>query len=169
MPKIGWIPSGETRKRMSEAAKRRAPSFLGKKHSESTKNKLREAALKQVPYWLGKTRSSETIEKIRIAKLGKHSSPQTEFKKGLIPWNKGKKYGVWIKPDEYNTIHGWLKYHFGKASLCENTDCPKVCLIFQWALKDGFSHARNRLHYAQLCISCHKKYDLGKLKIIWKK
>lgn len=45
-------------------------------------------------YWTGKKRDSQTIEKIRKAKRGKHSSPETEFKKGLIPWNKGKNFST---------------------------------------------------------------------------
>lgn len=41
-------------------------------------------------FWSGKKHSNKTKEKDRIAHLGKHSSPKTEFKKGIIPWNKGK-------------------------------------------------------------------------------
>ena len=59
-------------------------------------------------YWTGKKRSKETIEKIRKAMIGKHSSPNTEFKKGdkpvcgfkkgRNPWNKGTK-GI-MKPNK---------------------------------------------------------------------
>jgi hypothetical protein len=35
--------------------------------------------------------TEETKRKIRLKQLGKHNSPQTEFKKNLIPWNKGIK------------------------------------------------------------------------------
>ena len=41
-----------------------------------------------------------TTEKLSEIKTGKHISPNTEFKKGRIPWNKGKKYK--IKKEEEN-------------------------------------------------------------------
>lgn len=42
--------------------------------------------------WLGKKHKPESKEKIRLAKLGKKASPETQFKPGFIPWNKGKPF-----------------------------------------------------------------------------
>ncbi len=42
-------------------------------------------------YWLGKTRSEDTKRKISEIQKGGHHSPRTEFKKGIIPHNKGKR------------------------------------------------------------------------------
>jgi hypothetical protein len=41
--------------------------------------------------WLGKHHTKESIEKMSLANKGKHYSPETEFKKGVIPANKGTK------------------------------------------------------------------------------
>jgi len=61
---------------------------------------------------------------------------------------------------EYIAQHMWLKYHYGKASMCENTYCPHPNpKRFEWALKKGFKHERKRENYLQLCPSCHAKYD----------
>ena len=39
---------------------------------------------------IGKPRSDETRRKLSAAKRGQRVSPRTEFKKGIVPWNKGK-------------------------------------------------------------------------------
>lgn len=41
---------------------------------------------------IGYKHSKESIEKNRLRNLGKRSSVKTEFKKGNIPWNKGKNH-----------------------------------------------------------------------------
>lgn len=41
-----------------------------------------------------------TKEKLSEIKKGKHISPNTEFKKGVEPWNKGKKYKIKKEEDE---------------------------------------------------------------------
>ena len=38
----------------------------------------------------GSHHTKENIRKMKLVRLGKHYSPQTEFKKGQIPWNKDK-------------------------------------------------------------------------------
>lgn len=40
----------------------------------------------------GKNHTEKAKEKNRLAHLGKRNSPKTEFKKGLIPWNKDMIY-----------------------------------------------------------------------------
>src|SRR3990167_173329 len=41
--------------------------------------------------WIkNKTHSEEVRKKLSISHKGQHSSPETEFKKGLKPWNTGK-------------------------------------------------------------------------------
>lgn len=77
--------SDEHRKKLSIAAKKRKPNFLGKKHSENSKNKI-----------------SKT-------KKGQRVSPSTEFKNGCIPWNKGKN-GVYSK----DVLENWSKKRKGK-------------------------------------------------------
>lgn len=44
-----------------------------------------------IKYWLGKNRSQETKEKIKVKHLGKHFSPSTEFKKGMVSYWRGRK------------------------------------------------------------------------------
>ena len=57
----------------------------GFKHSEETKKKMSTSQMGHVVL-------ETTKKKISKANKNKHYSPQAEFKKGNIPWNKGKKY-----------------------------------------------------------------------------
>ena len=56
------------------------PIQTGTKHSEEAKKKIREARKRQGNnVWIK-------------GKKGIHLSPESEFKKGTIPWNKGKEF-----------------------------------------------------------------------------
>ena len=81
----------EQKKRLSEAHKGQVPWNKGKTeiYSEESKRKISEAN-KGNTTWLGKHHTEESKRKMSLAHKGKHSSPKTEFKKGMIPWNKGK-------------------------------------------------------------------------------
>ena len=65
-----------------------------------------------------------------------------------------------MKIEEYNNIHQWIIYHYGKAVQCENIDCKSIKpKRFEWALKRGNEYAKDISLYIQLCPSCHRKYD----------
>lgn len=81
-------------------------------------------------------------------------------------WNKGKstskgeKSNHWVGDKvQYGGIHVWLYRNFGKASKCENVNCPGICTRFEWAKIEGFLYQRRRENFFQLCASCHRKYD----------
>lgn len=68
----------------------------------------------------------------------------------------------------YENVHRWLRYHYGKASTCENTECNGKSKAFQWALIKGKEYEKERDNFMMLCSSCHLKYDMteGKRKKI---
>jgi len=51
-----------------------------------------EQIRKRIAWAIGKPLSKEQILKLSKSHLGQHSSPKTEFKKGIAPWNKGKTF-----------------------------------------------------------------------------
>src|SRR3990167_7209161 len=110
-------------------------------------------------YWLGKKRSLETVEKMRQGNLGHHRSVRTEFKKGMVPWNKGLCTGKYKRKKWYAEIHMWLKYHYGKAWRCQNKNCSTLCNIFQWAKLRRVEYEKRRKNFIMLCQSCHQRYD----------
>jgi hypothetical protein len=63
---------------------------------------------------------------------------------------------------EYFRIHYWLRQTFGKASICENINCKHLSKRFEYALKKGFEHEKNRENYIQFCKKCHQEYDYTK-------
>ena len=41
--------------------------------------------------WVGRKHTEESKRKMSVGNKGKHLSSETEFKKGIVPWNTGKK------------------------------------------------------------------------------
>jgi len=78
----------EYRKNISESVSGEKNGFYGKKHSEETKEKISQKNK-------GKKRTEEHIKKIKEAnskpKSEQHKKKISESRKGIEPWNKGKK------------------------------------------------------------------------------
>lgn len=77
------------------------------------------------------------------------------------------------KFSSYHSIHMWLKNHLGKADHCEY-DNSHVNRKYSWCCLFGNSKdvnygnmtfSSNIDNYVQLCQSCHRLYDYGKIKI----
>lgn len=66
---------------------------------------------------------------------------------------------VVIQSVTYRTIHNWVIRHYGKASKCESNTCKGKSMKYEWALKKGYSYAKEIENFIQLCASCHRKYD----------
>ncbi len=137
----------------------------GRKLTAEWKEKIRQGLLNSKRVY--EPHSEETKEKIRI-KI--KAMPISEgLKKGwkLAKDKVGDKHPKW-KGDNvhYITFHKWLSYHYGKASICENMECPhKNPKRFEWALVHGKTHSKNKDNYMQLCCSCHRKYDINNYNI----
>ncbi len=108
--------------------------------------------------------SQQAKEKMRIAKLGKHSSPATEFKKGHKPSanriiHSGKNHYKWADKPSYGAVHRWVAKILGKPKECSNcgftSDNGRQ---FHWANLSG-KYLRNVNDWVRLCVSCHFKMD----------
>lgn len=77
----------------------------------------------------GHKHNEETKMKIAETKKGIHVSPSTEFKKGCIPHNKGKKMQKGIGKDHPNWRGGSSRYWGGKILSQSNKDtsCCQIC------------------------------------------
>lgn len=95
-------------------------------------------------------------------------TPRENILRGLkeTPWAKRK------GTVNYESVHRWLHYNFGKADKCENKGCvyPRENLAhviltapkkFTWALLHRKKYEKVRSNFIMLCMSCHKRYDIG--------
>jgi group I intron endonuclease len=72
----GWVPSEETRQKMSEAHGGEKNHYFGKTLSEEHRKKISEARSGEKHHYFGKTRSEETRQKISEAHSGKTLSEE---------------------------------------------------------------------------------------------
>ena len=85
--------------------------------------------------------------------------------------NKGKNNPNWKGGNRHKTagideklyyhIHWWLLSNFGKANKCENKDCLKKSISYQWAKLRHKKYEKKRENFIMLCKSCHCLYDLN--------
>ena len=97
-------------------------------------------------------------------KKGQRLSPQTEFKNGDTPYNKGKPHlkdeahPMWKGKDvKYAGIHMWINRKLERPKQC--TNCPSERYI-QWA-NISKEYKRDLDDWIDLCNSCHQKWDKG--------
>jgi hypothetical protein len=89
-------------------------------------------------------------------KKGQRPSRKTEFKKGE---NIGEFNSQWKGLDAgYRAIHHWVELHLGKASKCSK-DNSHTSKRYHWA-NISHTYKRDLNDYMELCVPCHKKYDL---------
>lgn len=84
---------------------------------------------------------------------------QAKMMNKTTQWRETKEINYKDNPREYDAIHHWLKYNFGKADKCESIDCLGKDKTFQWAKKKERPYSYNRDNFIKLCSSCHRKYD----------
>lgn len=99
-----------------------------------------------------------------------HSKPHTEEAKARMRTNasirRGSANNKW-KGDLVGNkaLHGWVKRQLGRPMTCEfcgfTTD--NVYKI-HWA-NISHKYRRDLKDWIRLCVSCHKRYDLGQIKI----
>lgn len=106
-----------------------------------------------------------------------YARSRSPIKKGnkLASKNVGERHWNWQKTNpSYRAVHAWLRKTHGNATKCENPNCvyprkdargklmekPRQ---YQWANISG-RYERDINDFKQLCPSCHKLFDLNKLK-----
>lgn len=78
----------------------------------------------------------------------------------------GEEHPSWKGDDVgYEGIHSWLRREFGRAKRCQNEACTKEGRqVFHWANLTGI-YNRVLKNWAQLCATCHNRFDQGRVEI----
>lgn len=168
----GYKPTDEHKKKLSEAAKKRKPNFLGHKHSEETKKKWSE--LRKGKNWMGRKFTDE--EKIMLSKrnshywLGKKKSLESRMKQSesMKEAHRSGRHPMWkggVTKENISIRHS-LEYKLWRESVftrddftCRfcgerggrlNADHIKPFALFP-ELRFAIDNGRT------LCVPCHQK------------
>jgi NUMOD3 motif len=134
------------RKQSPEHVEKRAAANRGRKHSEEAKARIRAGKARNPGSGhTGKHHSAEAREKLRVArKLSGIEHPL---------W-KGEKVS-------YTNLHRWVQRHKPRTGTCAR--CQSSAKRTQWANVDHL-YRRVLEDYIEMCVSCHKLYDLAMTK-----
>lgn len=101
-----------------------------------------------------------------FAKGSKHSQESKDKISQSLKGKYGKESRRWKGDDAgYVAKHLWLVEHFGNAKICENLTCTyENPSRYEWANISG-NYTHDRKDYVQLCPSCHRKFDMGLLRL----
>jgi len=157
-----WNMSAEGRAKISAAAKRR---YEGRSRQlQCQQCGIRYTAIEsQIARGRGKFCSRDCKGR---ASRGVSVAAQTEFKPGIVPWNKGlelpeysgDKSPSWKAEDiSYSGLHRWVRRHIGVKNYCEH--CLRSNLArYDLANKTGV-YDRRPENWITLCRRCHIKFD----------
>jgi hypothetical protein len=162
----GWVPSEETRRKLSEANKnpseetrrKLSEANKGKTHSEETKRKLSEMNK-------GKTHSEETKRKLSEMNKGKTFSEETRRK--LSDANKGKTYSEEHKRKISEAHKGKTLSEEHKRKLSEANKCKTFAITFTNGKKVIITGIKrwvkeNNYHYCSIKRLMNGKYKKHK-------
>lgn len=133
-------------------------------HSVETKKKI---SLNNAKYWLGKKRTE--LAKKRLGSnnpmFGRKISEETRLKMKEAHRLRLKNH-VYTDPTKTRTayvdVHKWISRVAGKPKFC-NHCLTKEDRMYHWA-NISKNYYRDVSDWVRLCVPCHKKYDLERVK-----
>ena len=151
--------SEETRKRMSESAKRRCDEQWRKRQSEKLATCLDKETVKKL-YESGMTQEEIAIELEVTQKViwgfMKRNGIRARVAKKRD--QTGNNNSSWKGPDAcYAALHRRVETQRGKPSKCEECGTEDLSRTYDWACMTG--KYDDPLDYKRMCRSCHWKYD----------
>jgi len=102
----------------------------------------------------------------------------SSWNKGLMGWRKGEKH-PWMPSGEkhwsykaenveYGGLHQWVRKNLGSAKRCTHCGLDRIPegmkRYFQWANRSHL-YRRDLNDWMQLCVKCHKAYDMAYRKV----